>query len=286
MLVRLVTANPGWELLKSYLKFSMSIKEPVEWTLMLAEQWKESSSEPGEARLHHGATPLSSDSGSGCEWRLLEHWNHLLLMAPDAFFLDLLFTVNWLLLCEFSSALPCPCLNGFNRSWGKMNLMDIRERSRVSKLLALIILLGRHGVSCSRGGSRCYLSTWTGNFAEQREVMEKLLVMKNFSCMHVVNSLQGCKLKNDLTYGFFLFSVLLLLFFIKKNPNKILSDIISMDVIYLFIYLFIFRTAPMAYGSSQARGQAELQLPAYTTATATLATHLRTTPQFTATPHP
>ena len=36
--------------------------------------------------------------------------------------------------------------------------------------------------------------------------------------------------------------------------------------IYLFIYLLLFRATPMAYGGSQLSG---LQLPAYTTVTAT-----------------
>ena len=41
--------------------------------------------------------------------------------------------------------------------------------------------------------------------------------------------------------------------------------------IYLFIYLFLrFRVAPAAYENSQARGQLELQLTAYATATAML----------------
>ena len=39
---------------------------------------------------------------------------------------------------------------------------------------------------------------------------------------------------------------------------------------YFIIYLFIYRATPVAYGGSQARVKLELQLPAYTTATATL----------------
>jgi len=42
----------------------------------------------------------------------------------------------------------------------------------------------------------------------------------------------------------------------------------SPNFFHLFIYLFIWAT-PVAYGSSQARGQSELQLMIYATATAT-----------------
>ena len=38
---------------------------------------------------------------------------------------------------------------------------------------------------------------------------------------------------------------------------------------YLFIYFLLFRAAPMAYGVSRLGVESELQLPAYTTATAT-----------------
>ena len=44
------------------------------------------------------------------------------------------------------------------------------------------------------------------------------------------------------------------------------NDFISPNLNFLFSF---FRAAPMAYGGSQARGQIELQLLAYTTATAT-----------------
>ena len=39
--------------------------------------------------------------------------------------------------------------------------------------------------------------------------------------------------------------------------------------LFFFFFCFIFRVVPTAYGSSQFRGQIELQLPGYTTATAT-----------------
>ena len=39
--------------------------------------------------------------------------------------------------------------------------------------------------------------------------------------------------------------------------------------LFVFVCLFVFRATPVAYGSSQARGQIKLQLPAYTTAPAT-----------------
>ena len=46
--------------------------------------------------------------------------------------------------------------------------------------------------------------------------------------------------------------------------------LLHFNFIYLFIYLFLlFRTAPSADGGSQARGQLELQLLTYATATAT-----------------
>ena len=35
---------------------------------------------------------------------------------------------------------------------------------------------------------------------------------------------------------------------------------------YIYIYFLLFRAAPMAYDSFQARGRMELQLPAYATA--------------------
>ena len=51
------------------------------------------------------------------------------------------------------------------------------------------------------------------------------------------------------------------------------------------IFLF-FRAVPRAYGSSQARGQSELQLPAYTTATAMPDPSSICIPEFTAMPDP
>ena len=69
---------------------------------------------------------------------------------------------------------------------------------------------------------------------------------------------------------------------IWKQPRCPSADELHKDVIYiytmeyysaiknkiLFVLLLLFRTVPMAYGSSQAR-ESELQLPASTTATAT-----------------
>ena len=58
-----------------------------------------------------------------------------------------------------------------------------------------------------------------------------------------------------------------------KNIGLILFEI-QPNYSFLFIYFllpfffFLFRAAPPGYGSFQARGQSELQLPAYTTATA------------------
>ena len=63
---------------------------------------------------------------------------------------------------------------------------------------------------------------------------------------------------------FFFFSALLLV----KNVNKICLVVMNFKAELTFFFFFLFRTLPKAYGSSQARGQIELQLPAYTTATA------------------
>ena len=49
----------------------------------------------------------------------------------------------------------------------------------------------------------------------------------------------------------------------KKGLSKYTKDPLKS-----FIF-FLFRAAPVAYGSSQARVESDLQLPAYTTATAT-----------------
>ena len=52
----------------------------------------------------------------------------------------------------------------------------------------------------------------------------------------------------------------------KRLP--VCGSLLKGEIIILFVYL-IFRASPAAYGSSQARIESELQLPAYATATAT-----------------
>ena len=59
-------------------------------------------------------------------------------------------------------------------------------------------------------------------------------------------------------------------FYITKSEKiKLASSVLKKKKsLFLFCFLF-FRVIPMAYGSFQARVEMELQLPAYTTATAT-----------------
>ena len=52
--------------------------------------------------------------------------------------------------------------------------------------------------------------------------------------------------------------------------------------IYLFIYLFIFRAPPAAYGSSQARGQIKATAAGHTRSEP----HCQSKPQLVATPDP
>ena len=64
--------------------------------------------------------------------------------------------------------------------------------------------------------------------------------------------------------------------FVKNQLTLIYMHRILISILFHYLCVCVcvcvclFRTAAMAYGSSQARGQIELQLPAYTTATAML----------------
>ena len=78
----------------------------------------------------------------------------------------------------------------------------------------------------------------------------------------------------------------------KCLSSFLLLSLLAFEVVFLFIYLFVrfclFRAAPMAYGSSQARDRVGAVAASvhHSHSNTRSEPHLRPTPQLTATPDP